>query len=614
MIATMLLSSSSSSSTLRAGHDRVAVAAMDGDDENDSGMMMTMTITPNDGNDNNNNDNNMHGSSLNNNTNKATTKTTTRASLFSPAESPWSPMMMLKRRRNQHQDKSDHHHCNNNNNNINNNNSNGEEGRPNNEAALDRKIHSPLQQQHRRRCRRCCSFASRGAVVGRRGQWWWGWRLLTLLRQWLCCTRMRKFSSICLWFSIMVCSLVYYGVFIDLPDTVSVDSYYELLARQTQCAPHKWHSYSFPTCNDVHDIDLRSIEERSRFSRSRSNNHNNSTTNNNNHNSKHQNSTTTSQKIGYLARGYWRSVWAVDPREIEILSGKRAESSRSSSTSETIVLKMMRMIHNVTDRNFDRHRRDALVMERLSASPHVADVYGFCGNSVLTEFIGMTMEELSLLKAGDAKHVNDAKSSMIRFLRTSTDRLRLALQVAQGVQALHQVSGGPIIHTDIMAKQFLVTPTGDVKINDFNRCRFMGYHKKTGKACNFRISMAPGNARSPEEYDMSAWQDEKLDVFSMANVLYGIVTGIIPWDRYPSWSDILQRRLIRAGVTPWMPYRYRQSDPALVAITKKAYTRDAAQRPSAATIVKWLEEALAEAEDRAKKRKNISGKASSSLR
>lgn len=42
--------------------------------------------------------------------------------------------------------------------------------------------------------------------------------------------------------------------------------------------------------------------------------------------------------------------------------------------------------HDFTHPNYDRHRRDAVAMERLTKSPFVLDIYGFCGNSGLFEF------------------------------------------------------------------------------------------------------------------------------------------------------------------------------------------------------------------------------------
>jgi hypothetical protein len=53
---------------------------------------------------------------------------------------------------------------------------------------------------------------------------------------------------------------------------------------------------------------------------------------------------------------------------------------------EVSVLKTLRMTHDFTDRNYDRHRKDALASERLSKSPYVVDIYAYCSNSALFEY------------------------------------------------------------------------------------------------------------------------------------------------------------------------------------------------------------------------------------
>lgn len=58
----------------------------------------------------------------------------------------------------------------------------------------------------------------------------------------------------------------------------------------------------------------------------------------------------------------------------------------ASKFGENHVLKTIRYQHDYSERNYDRHRRDALAMERLAAHPFVMDIYGFCGNSGLFEF------------------------------------------------------------------------------------------------------------------------------------------------------------------------------------------------------------------------------------
>lgn len=308
---------------------------------------------------------------------------------------------------------------------------------------------------------------------------------------------------------------------------------------QAGCDRAEWQERSFPTCNDIHEIDLRSSVVRAE---------------------KGYNGT-----LGYLTSGLWRSVWAVDPRAV---------------MNEPIILKMMKQQHEVDLRNFDRHRRDALVMERLSSSSYVVDIYGFCGNSVLTEYLATSLNEI-------IRNPFDDNSTITR--KTPEGRLKLAIDMAKGLQALHEVPGGPILHADITASQFLVSSSsGRLKVNDFNRCRFMAHDNKTGLPCKLRIPSAPGSSRSPEEY-ASEELDEKIDVYSMANIYFELLTGKWPWSGYLS-SEV--QSFVMKGKKPSVPEEYlvSPSDYYLANATMLAYEKDSSKRPSAAEIVQLLQD------------------------
>jgi hypothetical protein len=107
-------------------------------------------------------------------------------------------------------------------------------------------------------------------------------------------------------------------------------------------AQYQWQLTSYPTCNLVHEFDLGSVYD-------------------------HE---TGKAKLRIIAHGYWRDVWVV--RE-EISNAKR-------------VLKTLRYQHEFHLGNQDRHRRDALAMERLTKSNFVVDIYGYCSNSGAFEY------------------------------------------------------------------------------------------------------------------------------------------------------------------------------------------------------------------------------------
>ena len=317
------------------------------------------------------------------------------------------------------------------------------------------------------------------------------------------------------------------------------------------CERPEWQEYNFPNCNDFHEIDLASVLTAP------------------------DDDNDQRPYLGYVASGLWRSVWSVDPR----------------GPKEAIVLKMMELEHDVNARNFDRHRRDALTMEVLSSSPYVVDGYGFCGNSVLTEFLDLPLDHVMTKDETERLGTTQTVTKI-----TPRMRIQWAVDVAKGVQALHEIEGGPIVHADIQGKQFLVSPTtGRVKVNDFNRCRFMA--QRNGRPCPFRIPSAPGKMRAPEEYKYDPLT-EKLDIYSVANILYSILTKERPWE---DLSQTETKQFIKKGKIPkiWVADDILMPDPlkqTLVHINERAYELDPRKRISAAEMAEDLEKVVEQLE------------------
>ena len=103
---------------------------------------------------------------------------------------------------------------------------------------------------------------------------------------------------------------------------------------------YEWQRTSRPNCNSIHEFDMTTPTQE-----------------------------TQGAKYKYLTHGFYRDVL-----------------SAYDQVGEPFVFKPMRRKHRFSFRNFDRMRRDAVVMDRLTAHTYILNIYGFCGTSALFEY------------------------------------------------------------------------------------------------------------------------------------------------------------------------------------------------------------------------------------
>mmetsp|Transcript_19504 Transcript_19504/g.28901 ORF Transcript_19504/g.28901 Transcript_19504/m.28901 type:complete len:624 (-) Transcript_19504:40-1911(-) len=321
---------------------------------------------------------------------------------------------------------------------------------------------------------------------------------------------------------------------------------------------YDWQEGAFPNCNVIHEFELgqlnrmlgRMARKRLRLREGDGN-----------------------DLVQYLSHGYWRDVWVLSHRNAP-------DESHLKEEEELTVLKTLRYEHDFTDRNYDRHRKDALASERLSGSPYVVDIFAFCQNTAVFEYG----------KGGDidAKlwpYDEEEEEHLIAEL-SSWEKLDMAYQVACGIADMHSVEEdgiASIAHTDITPSQFIYID-GKWKVNDFNRCRFMREYKEDKSVCGFEVGSNPGKFRAPEEYAYEV-ETEKIDVYSMGNVFYAILSGLMPFE---GMKQEKAKKNVMEGKRPKIPSEVKESDDiaiqAILSATKKCWRQDPTERPPAAEI------------------------------
>jgi len=303
---------------------------------------------------------------------------------------------------------------------------------------------------------------------------------------------------------------------------------------------YDWQKQYHPNCNPVHENEFTKF-----FAES---------------------NTGVDENLRLVANGYYRDVWKVPEKD---------------NSREWVACKTLRYKHMYTNRNFDRHRRDALLTEQTSASPFVVDMYAHCVNTMYSEFAS----EGSLSDIIWPPEGEESKLSM-------KARVGLALEAAKGLADIQFVDGArdaSIAHTDITTSQFLLF-NGSLKLNDFNRARFIAFKPKKGTPCPFTVSNNPGKFRSPEEYDYTD-ETEKVDVYSLGNVFYSLLTEKWP---FAEFTDEEAQAKIQNGERPVLGME-NSTDPFVQVLKNTihlSWTHDASERPSSKDLVSYLEKEI----------------------
>lgn len=154
---------------------------------------------------------------------------------------------------------------------------------------------------------------------------------------------------------------------------------------------------------------------------------------------------------------------------------------------------------------------DALVSERLSASPRIADIYAHCGLGIVAEFFRHGDAESVILphtkhhRNKDYTSLSSSSSSDLPSIPqnnlTATEKLHIALDMAETIAELHGFPDGVIVHNDIQPSQFLYASYGGggrrhrLKLNDFNRAEIMLWDEGAQEYCRYRSGYGRGNVR-----------------------------------------------------------------------------------------------------------------------
>ncbi len=103
--------------------------------------------------------------------------------------------------------------------------------------------------------------------------------------------------------------------------------------------------------------------------------------------------------------------------------------------------------------HFEFSRTDALVAERLTASPRIYNIFGACGIGIMSEYFQEgDIEHIVIPHADVTIDFSKAQESLISYNSFSVlNKLEISLQMAEALADLHGYPAGPIVHQDVVS-------------------------------------------------------------------------------------------------------------------------------------------------------------------
>jgi len=159
---------------------------------------------------------------------------------------------------------------------------------------------------------------------------------------------------------------------------------------------------------------------------------------------------------------------------------------------------------------------------------------------------------------------------------------RIALECARALAAAHAVG---VVHRDIKPGNILLDANGNATVTDF------GIALVTSRPARESVGSTAGTPHymSPEQ-SLGEQVDGRSDVYALGVVLYEMLTGTRPFLGRNAMEVIAQH--ISAPI-PKLSEREPETPVALVRLVERMLSKDPAERPSAAELVKQLTAASA---------------------
>lgn len=285
--------------------------------------------------------------------------------------------------------------------------------------------------------------------------------------------------------------------------------------------------------------------------------------------------------LQFLGSGYYRHTWLVRAPDHEY------------------VIKRQNIKRHYDRNRYQKIMTEAFVMEQLTSSTRISDIYGHCGFSIMVEAALYDMDRSIYGKAEFQKERGKIKQEILDAHQihdvyafnnyTAHEKLELLIQMTESIADTHGLPTGPVVSGDVAVNQWLLAKDGHrLILNDFDSAVLLAFNFTSRQYCPYSSGFV-GGFKAPEERH-THMLDESIDMWKVGCLIFAVLTGLKPYysiEHTEEKWDAIERG------PPYIDPRYETRNPIearLVQIMRDCMKMDPAKRANIFQVVKILHE------------------------
>ncbi|AEE79974.1 putative protein kinase TKL-Pl-5 family [Arabidopsis thaliana] len=222
--------------------------------------------------------------------------------------------------------------------------------------------------------------------------------------------------------------------------------------------------------------------------------------------------------------------------------------------------------------------------ERVNAFTNELTLLAKARHPNIVQFVGAVTQNLPMMIVVECNPKGDLSVYLQKKGRLSPSKaLRFALDIARGMNYLHECKPDPIIHCELMPKNILLDRGGQLKISGFGLIKLSKIGEDSAKVVNHEAQIDKSNYYiAPEIYKDEVF-DKRADVHSFGVILYELTEGVSLF--HPKPPEEVAESICIEGKRPTIRTKSKSYPPELKELIEECWHPEISVRPIFSEII-----------------------------